>query len=106
MAKRTSKSDSILPSITNKSLIQLAEDLGMNPVRRPVKKDELKDFAEVAACGTAVVLTPVGRIFDGDDVIDYGFTEIGPQMKRLYDEMTGIQSGRIPDRHNWLVTVE
>ena len=102
----TSKSDSILPSITNKSLIQLAEDLGMNPVRRPVRKDELKDFAEVAACGTAVVLTPVGRIFDGDEVIDYDLTEIGPQMKRLYDEMTGIQSGRIPDRHNWLVTVE
>jgi branched-chain amino acid aminotransferase len=102
----TSKSDSILPSVTNDSLLTVAADLGMTVERRPVAVEELADFAEVAACGTAVVITPVGKIVWGEKVFDYGLTEIGPQMKRLYDEMTGIQSGRIADRHNWLVTVE
>ena len=60
--------------------------------------------AGLAACGTAVVLTPVGRIFDGDKVYEYG-TEIGPVLKSLYEEMTGIQHGIRPDRHGWLVTV-
>lgn len=101
----TSLSDSILPSITNKSLMTIAADLGMPVERRKVKATELADFAEVAACGTAVVLTPVGRIFDGDKVYDYHLTEIGPQLKKLYDEMTGIQHGERPDKHNWLVEV-
>ena len=92
----TSLSDSILASITNKSLMTIAADLGMPVERRKIRASELPDFAEVAACGTAVVLTPVGRIFDGDKVIDYHLTEIGPHLKKLYDEMTGIQDGARP----------
>lgn len=52
-----------------------------------------------------MVLTPVGRIFNGDEVIDYHFTEIGPQLKKLYDEMTGVQVGERPDRHGWLTEI-
>lgn len=99
----TTESASILASITNNSLMTVAADLGMPTERRKIRASELPDFAEVAACGTAVVLTPVGRIFDGDQVIDYHFTEIGPKLKKLYDEMTGIQVGERPDRHGWLV---
>lgn len=101
----TSRSDSILPSITNKSLMQIAQDLGMVVERREVKVEELADFTEVAACGTAVVLTPVGRIFDGEKVYDYKLTEIGPVLEKLYKQMTGIQYGELPDTHNWLVEI-
>ncbi|MDR0931714.1 MAG: branched-chain amino acid aminotransferase [Victivallales bacterium] len=101
----TTQSDSILASITNKSLMTVAADLGMTVERRKIRASELADFAEVAACGTAVVLTPVGRIFDGEKVIDYHLTEIGPGLKRLYDEMTGIQVGERPDKHGWLVEI-
>ena len=101
----TSLSDSILASITNKSLMTIAADLGMPVERRKIRASELPDFAEVAACGTAVVLTPVGHIFDGDKVIDYHLTEIGPHLKKLYDEMTGIQDGARPDKHGWLVEI-
>ncbi len=101
----TSDSGSILASITNNSLMTVAADLGMPTERRKIRASELPEFAEVAACGTAVVLTPVGRIFDGDKVIDYHFIEIGPKLKKLYDEMTGIQVGERPDRHGWLVEI-
>ncbi len=100
----TPKSDSVLPSVTNRSLMQIAEDLGIKVEHRPVRRAELPGLAEVAACGTAVVLTPVGRIFDGDQVYTYG-TEIGPTLKKLYDTMTGIQLGQIADQHGWLVEV-
>ena len=101
----TTLSDSILPSITNNSLMTIAADLGMPTERRRVKANELPDFAEVAACGTAVVLTPVGRILDGGNIIDYHLDTIGPVLKKLYDEMTGIQHGERPDKHNWLVEI-
>ena len=101
----TSLSDSILPSITNNSLMTIAADLGMPTERRRIAAAELPDFAEVAACGTAVVLTPVGRILDGDKVIDYHLTEIGPVLHKLYNEMTGIQHDDRPDRHNWLTEI-
>jgi branched-chain amino acid aminotransferase len=99
----TTLSDSILPSVTNDSLMTVAQDLGMPAERRKVAAAELADFAEVAACGTAVVVTPVGKIVYGDQVIDYGWKEIGPMLKKLYDEMTGIQYGERPDKHNWMV---
>ena len=99
----TTLSNSILPSVTNDSLLTVAKDLGMEVERRAVPVTELEEFAEVAACGTAVVVTPVGKIVYGDKVIDYGWTEIGPVLKKLYDEMTGIQYGERPDKHNWLV---
>jgi len=101
----TSESHSILASITNNSLMTLAADLGMQTERRKIRASELPDFAEVAACGTAVVLTPVGRIFNGDKVIDYHLTQIGPQLKKLYDAMTGTQVGELPDRHGWLAEI-
>ena len=101
----TTESGSILASITNNSLMTVAADLGMPTERRKIRAAELPDFAEVAACGTAVVLTPIGRIFDGDKVIDYHVTAIGPHLKSLYDEMTGIQFGERPDRHGWLVEI-
>lgn len=101
----TTESASILASITNNSLMTVAADLGMPTERRKIRAAELPDFAEVAACGTAVVLTPIGRIFDGGEVIDYHVTEIGPHLKSLYDEMTGIQAGERPDRHGWLVEI-
>ncbi len=99
----TSESQSILPSITNKSLMTVAADLGLKVERRKVRVEELADFTEVAACGTAVVITPVGRIFDGDKVYDYHLTEIGPVLRKLYDRMTGIQYGEVEDTHNWTV---
>ncbi len=99
----TPKSDSILPSITNKSLMQLAEDLGMKVERRPVHIDELSDFAETGCVGTAAVITPVGEIALGDKSIKYGTPgEIGPVTKKLYDRLTGIQSGDLDDLHGWV----
>ncbi|QSH40884.1 branched-chain amino acid aminotransferase [Lentisphaerota bacterium ZTH] len=100
----TPKSRSVLPSITNKSLMVLAEDLGLKVERRPIHRSELEEFAEVGAVGTAVVITPVGKIVHKDKVLEYGDT-IGPVLKRLYDEMTGIQYGEIPDRHHWMLEV-
>lgn len=98
----TPESGSILGSITNKSLMQVAADLGLKVERRVVPKEELADFAEVGACGTAVVITPVGRIFIGDTVYNYG-QEIGEVSKQLYERITGIQYGEYPDMHNWMV---
>ncbi len=100
----TSESSSILPSITNKSLMQIAADLGLKTERRKVRVEELADFAEVAACGTAVVITPIEKIFYGDKVFDYG-AEVGSTLKSIYDRMTQIQYGEYPDEHGWLFEV-
>lgn len=99
----TPDSCSILGSITNLSLMQLARDLGIDVERRKVHRSELKDFAEVGACGTAVVITPVGNIIGKNEDYKYGTGEMGPVLKRLYMEMTGVQFGEIPDKHNWLL---
>lgn len=100
----TPDSPSILPSITNKSLFQLAEDAGMNPERRKIPVEELADLKEVGACGTAVVITPIRKIVYKDKTYSYGDT-CGPALKRLYDTLTGIQYGEIEDTHNWLLEV-
>ena len=100
----TPDSHSILESITNKSLMEIASDMGMSIEKRPIHRDELESFSEVGACGTAVVITPVGRIFIGDKVISYS-QEIGPVLKQLYERVTGIQYGEYEDIHNWLVEV-
>lgn len=100
----TSDSVSTLPSITNKSLMQIAKDMGMTVERRKIAVEELADFAEVAACGTAVVITPVEHIYYGDKVFDYG-KEVGPKLQELYRRMTGIQYGEYPDEHNWVFPV-
>jgi branched-chain amino acid aminotransferase len=102
----TPDSTTILPSITNKSLTQLAEDMGIPVERRPVAFHEIADFAEIGACGTAVVITPIGRIVCGNKTFEYDSEKCGPVLKKLYDELTRIQYGEIPDRHGWLMEVE
>jgi branched-chain amino acid aminotransferase len=86
--------------------MEIAEkEFGITVEKRPVHKDELSDFAEVGACGTAVVVTPVEKIISEEKTYVYG-SEIGPVLKKLYDRMTGIQFGEYPDEHGWLVEVK
>ncbi|NOY74665.1 MAG: branched-chain amino acid aminotransferase [Kiritimatiellaeota bacterium] len=101
----TPNSNSTLPSITNKSLMRLAEDMGVPVERRPIPVEELAELAEVGACGTAVVITPISRIVHGDREFSYG-DECGPTLKRLYDAVTGIHYGELEDRHGWLFDIE
>ncbi|MCF6177352.1 MAG: branched-chain amino acid aminotransferase [Victivallaceae bacterium] len=101
----TPLSPSILPSITNMSLIKLAERNGIKVERRPIHKSELAEFVEVGACGTAVVITPIGRIVHQGRDYCYG-NEIGPVLKQLYDMMTGIHYGEKPDEFGWMMEVE
>lgn len=105
----TPKSDSILPSITNMSIIQLAEDLGLKVERRPVAVDELESFEEAGACGTAAVISPIGEISDLDSGKIYKFGKggkPGPISTKLYETLVGIQYGEIADKHNWVTIVE
>ena len=103
----TPDSKSILPSITNRSLITLAGDMGMKVERRPVDVSELETFREVGECGTAAVITPVGKIFDPQTnrIYDYG-SEAGPVSAKLYNLLRGIQYGDAPDTHNWVEFVD
>ncbi len=105
----TPKSPSILPSITNKSLMQLAEDIGMKVERRPVPVEELATFEEAGACGTAAVISPILRIDDIAEDITYEFCkegEPGAISKKLYDKLRAIQYGDEPDVHGWVTIVE
>jgi branched-chain amino acid aminotransferase len=98
----TPDSVSILPSVTNKSLRQCAEDLGWKVECRPVPYDEIREFSEVAACGTAVVVTPVWEITRGSDVIKISDENaVGPHLQKLYDTVQGIQYGVLEDKHGW-----
>ncbi len=102
----TPKSTSILPSITNKSLMQLAEDLGLKVERRQIPEDELDTFEEAGACGTAAVISPISYIDDLDTGKRYNFGEKpGPISKHLYDTLRGIQYGTIEDKHGWTTVV-
>lgn len=101
----TPKSGSILPSVTRRSLMVVAKDyLGMEVEERPVRKDELKDFAECGLCGTAAVISPVGKIVDhGEEIcLPSGMEDMGPVTKKLYDTLTGIQMGRIEAPEGWI----
>ena len=94
----TPKSDSILPSITRRSLIYVAKEyLGLEAEEREVYFDEVKDFAECGLCGTAAVISPVGKINDHGKEICFpsGMEKMGPVIQKLYDTLTGIQMGRI-----------
>ena len=94
----TPKSNSILPSITRRSLMVVAEKyLGLKVEHREVYFDEVKDFAECGLCGTAAVISPVGKIVDHDKEICFpsGMEKMGPVIQKLYDTLTGIQMGRI-----------
>lgn len=103
----TPKSTSILPSITNKSLIQLAEDMGMKVERRPIALEELKDFQEAGACGTAAVISPISRIDDPATGNSYNFgEEPGPWSTKLYNALRAIQLGEAEDIHNWNTVID
>ena len=98
----TPDSRSVLPSITNLSLMQCAEDLGWKVERRPIPYTEIKEFAEVAACGTAVVVTPVWEITRGEDVIVISDKDaVGEHLQKLYETVQGIQYGVLEDVHGW-----
>ena len=103
----TPASRSILPSITNNSLMTLAEDIGLKVERRPVELSELDTFEETGECGTAAVITPVGKIFDpqNDKIYNYG-DEAGPVCTKLYNLLRAIQYGDAPDKHGWVEVVE
>ena len=104
----TPLSPSILPSITKYSLLYLAKErLGMETIEGDVYINELEQFAEAGACGTAAVISPIGGIQYGDDFhVFYSETEVGPMTKRLYDELTGIQFGDVEAPEGWIVKVE
>ncbi|MCH5175689.1 MAG: branched-chain amino acid aminotransferase [Prevotellaceae bacterium] len=100
----TPKSTSILPSITNKSLMQLAEDIGLKVERRQIPEEELETFEEAGACGTAAVISPISRIDDLEMKKSYVFSEDGkpgPISTKLYNLLRGIQYGTEPDLHGW-----
>lgn len=105
----TPKSNSILPSITRRSLMYVAEHyLGMEVEHREVYLDELKDFAECGLCGTAAVISPVGKIVDqvGEICFPAGMDEMGPVTRKLYDTLTGIQMGTIEAPAGWVHVIE
>ena len=105
----TPKSDSILPSITRRSLMYVAEHyLGLKAETREVYFDEVKDFAECGLCGTAAVISPVGKIVDHGKEICFpsGMTEMGPVTKKLYEPLTGIQMGRIEAPEGWIKVIK
>lgn len=105
----TPKSNSILPSITRRSLMVVAKDiLGLEAEEREVSFDEVKDFAECGLCGTAAVISPVGKINDHGKEICFpsGMEKMGPVIQKLYDTLTGIQMGRIEGPEGWLKVIE
>lgn len=105
----TPKSNTILPSITRRSLCYVAKEyLGMEVEEREVLLDEVKDFAECGLCGTAAVISPVGKVVDHGTEICFpsGMTEMGPVLKKLYDTLTGIQMGRIEAPEGWIHEVK
>ena len=97
------------PSITNKSLMQLAEDMGMKVERRPVPEEELLTFEEAGACGTAAVISPIERIDDVENGKSYVIAKDGkpgPVCTKLYNKLRAIQYGDEPDTHGWVTVVE
>ena len=105
----TPKSNSILPSITRRSILQVARDyLGMETEEREVYLDEVKDFAECGLCGTAAVISPVGKIVDHDKEICFpaGMEKMGPVTQKLYETLTGIQMGHIKAPEGWIHVIK
>lgn len=105
----TPASESILPSITNKSLMQLAEQMGMTVERRPVPFEEIATFDEAAECGTAAVIAPISQIDDLDEDKQYVIAKdgkVGPVCTRLYHKLRAIQYGDEPDDYGWVKVIE
>jgi len=102
----TPKSSSILPSVTNDSLMQIARDLGMTVERRQIPEEELETFEEAGACGTAAVISPISYIDDLETGRRYDFgPEPGPKSKKLFETLRGIQYGTVEDKHGWTTVV-
>lgn len=104
----TPESPSILPSITNKSLIELARDIGMKTERRPIPVEELESFEETGACGTAAVITPIGKIIDIDTGKKYEYSKDGfpgPVSTKLFEKLQAIQTGDEADKFGWIEMV-
>lgn len=105
----TPVSSSILPSITNKSLLQLAEDMGLKIERRAIPVEELSTFEEAAECGTAAVITPISKIDDLDENKTYVYSTDGKPGKvceKLYNRLVAIQCGDEPDPYGWVKVIE
>lgn len=105
----TPKSPSILPSITNMSLMTLAEELGLKVERRQIEVPELETFDEAGACGTAAVISPIKRIFDEENNKSYVFSKDGnpgPISTKLYEKLKAIQSGDVEDKNGWIEFVD
>lgn len=105
----TPLSTSILPSITNRSLMQLAEDMGMKVERRPIPEEELTTFEEAGACGTAAVISPIGRIDDLENQKSYVIAKDGkpgPISEKLYHKLRGIQYGDEADPYGWVTVLD
>ncbi|MCH5240817.1 MAG: branched-chain amino acid aminotransferase [Muribaculaceae bacterium] len=105
----TPSSESILPSITNMSLQEIAKDLGLKVEKRNIPLEEVDTFEEAGACGTAAVISPIAEIDDLDTGKSYIFTknnEAGPISTKLYETIRAIQYGEAPDEHNWCVIVD
>lgn len=105
----TPKSNSILPSITRRSLVYVAKEyLGLEAEEREILLDEVKDFAECGLCGTAAVISPVGKIVDhGKEIcLPSGMEQMGPVTKKLYDTLTGIQMGTIEAPKGWIHVIQ
>jgi branched-chain amino acid aminotransferase len=105
----TPESKSILPSITNMSLQQLCLDMGIKVEKRQIPIEELADFEEVGACGTAAVITPIRKIVDPDTHKIYEYCcdgQPGPLSVKLYNKLVAIQNGDEPDVHGWVYTID
>ena len=105
----TPDSESILPSITNMSIQQVAQDLGYKVERRPMPVEELAFLDEAAMCGTAAVISPIHRIDDLDEDKTYQIlpsTQAGPVCTKFYETLRGIQYGDLEDTHNWVTIIK
>jgi len=103
----TPKSDSILPSITNRSLMTLCKDMGIPVEARQVALTELADFQEAASCGTGAAISPISKIIDVEEDQLYSFgSKPGPVCEKLYNALRDIQYGRVEDIHGWTTEIE
>lgn len=105
----TPKSDSILPSITRRSLMVVAREyLGLEAEERPISLEEVADMAECGLCGTAAVISPVGKVVDhGKEIcLPSGMSAMGPVTQKLYDTLTGIQMGRLEAPKGWITVIQ
>ena len=85
--------------------MQLAEDMGLTVEKRPIALSELSEFAEIGACGTAVVITPINKIVHGENIYTFGNDTCAPTLQKLYDALTAIHKGEAEDKHGWMVEV-